>query len=289
MRIAVLCSRDSWYLRDLQRAANDRQTVVCHPFSRLHSRVGSSVEVASASASLTAVDALLVRTMPPGSLEQVVFRMDALAQLHAQHVLVVNSPKAIEAAVDKYLALCKLQRAGFDIPCTDTSQTVDEAMEGFQQLGQDVVVKPIFGSEGRGIARINDPAIAERTFKLLVQLGAVIYQQEYVPHEGSDLRLLVVGEEVFGIRRVNHLDWRTNVSRGAKVEPLELSSELIDMARRGAREMGAVMAGVDLLPTRDGRTLLIEVNAVPGWRALSRALGVDVAAKVLATIETMLN
>lgn len=289
MRVAALCSPDSWYLRDLRRAADKHQSVTALPFSRLHSRIEQDIEVSSEAHSLSSFDAVLVRTMPPGSLEQVVFRMDALAQLQAGGTVVVNPPKAIEVAVDKYLALSRLHRAGFDVPRTETSQTVDEAMEGFQRLGGDVVVKPIFGSEGRGITRINDPAIAERTYKLLTQLGAVIYQQEFVPHEGCDIRLLVIGQHVHGIRRVNRLDWRTNVSRGATVEPLEITPELTETAQRATREMGALMAGVDLLPARDGRNLLIEVNAVPGWRAVARALDIDIAAQVLKTIEDRLQ
>ena len=289
MRVAALCSPDSWYLRDLQRSAGANHTVVALPFSRIHSRIEAEIEVGSETETLSAFDAVLVRTMPPGSLEQVVFRMDALAQLEAQGTLVINPPKAIEVAVDKYLALSRLHRAGFDVPCTETSQTVDEAMEGFHRLGGDVVVKPIFGSEGRGITRIDDPAIAERTYKLLTQLGAVIYQQEFVAHEGFDIRLLVIGRDVYGVRRINPRDWRTNVSRGASVEPLELTPDLIEIAQRATREMGAVMAGVDLLPACDGRNLLVEVNAVPGWRAVSRALGIDIASQVLKTIERLLR
>ena len=219
--------------------------------------------------------------MPPGSLEQVVFRMDALQRLAAGGIPVINSPKAIEAAVDKYLTLSLLQNAGFEVPATETSQTVDEAMEGFHRLGGDVVVKPLFGSEGRGIARIADEAIAVRTFKMLTQLGAVIYQQKFIDHEGYDVRLLVIGDEVLGMRRSNQLDWRTNVSRGAKAEAIEVSSDMADQAMRAAKSVDASIAGVDFLPAKDGRYYAIEVNAVPGWRAMAKTQEIDVAEKVL--------
>ena len=286
MRVAVLSSADSWYVRDLQRAAGDDHQVQPLPFSRIMSVIARDTKVASGEQQLNEYDAVLVRTMPPGSLEQVVFRMDALQRLEAAGVPVFNPAKAIEVAVDKYLTLAKLQAAGFDVPRTETSQSIEEAMVGFARLGGDVVLKPLFGSEGRGITRISDEAIAERTFKLLIQLGAVVYQQEFIEHQGYDLRLLSLGGEVLGMRRFNRLDWRTNVSRGARGEPLTVTHQLADLARRATQSVHAVMAGVDLLPAKDGRLLAIEVNAVPGWRAISRTLDIDVAAKVLSLLQS---
>lgn len=285
MRLAVLSSANSWYARDLQRAAGDRHVVVPLPFTQIQSAVGKTTDVLVGDHTLTEFDAVLVRTMPPGSLEQVVFRMDALQRLESLGIATINPPKSIESAVDKYLTLSLLQQAGFDVPPTETNQTVDDAMAGFHRLGGDVVVKPLFGSEGRGITRIDDEAIAIRTFKLLVQLGAVIYQQQFIEHEGYDIRLLVIGEEVLGMRRSNQLDWRTNISRGATAEPIEVTAEMVEQARRAMQSVGALIAGVDLLPARDGRCLAIEVNAVPGWRAMAKARKTDVAAKVLEFVE----
>ena len=213
-----------------------------------------SLTATSVGVDLRSVDAVLVRTMPPGSLEQVVFRMDLLAQLEGAGVLVVNPPKAIEAAVDKYLTTARLQAAGLTVPRTIVCQTVDDALSAFAALGGDVVVKPLFGAEGRGIARLQDAAVAQHAFSLLVQSGAVLYLQEFVPHEGSDLRVLIVGERAWAMRRRNPLDWRTNVSRGATPEPAELTAELEELARRAADAVGAPVAGVDLLPGATGRS-----------------------------------
>ena len=164
MHLAVLSSPESWYTRDLQRAAELLGDVVTPlPFSRICSSVDAdpvASSVGSLENSLSEFDTVLVRTMPPGSLEQVVFRMDALQHLVAKGVPVVNSPKAIEAAVDKYLTLARLQQVGIDVPRTEVSQSIDEAMAGFERLGGDIVLKPIFGSEGRGITRISDEAVA---------------------------------------------------------------------------------------------------------------------------------
>jgi ribosomal protein S6--L-glutamate ligase len=131
-----------------------------------------------------------------------------------------------------------------------------------------------------------DEALALRAFKMLEQLGAVLYLQEFISHEGADLRLLVIGRRVLGMRRRNALDWRTNVSRGAKAEPLEVDA---DLARIALTAADAVGAGVDLVPSRDGELYAIEVNAVPGWKALAAALEVDVARMVLEYVESVVT
>jgi RimK family alpha-L-glutamate ligase len=285
MHVAVLAARDSWYFRDLQRAAGDRYELTSVSYKALSSLAhGGELTIRSAAVELSRADGVLVRSMPPGSLEQVVFRMDALAQLEAGGVKVVNPAKAIETAVDKYLATCRLQRAGMLVPPTLVCQTADESLAAYETLGGDVVVKPLFGGEGRGITRVTDSAIARRVFMALEQMGAVLYLQQFIPHDGADWRLLVIGDEVFGMKRVNHDDWRTNVSLGARPAPLEVTVELAQMARRAAACVGASIAGIDLLPARDGRLYALEVNAVPGWRALSDVTGVDVAERVLSHV-----
>ena len=283
MDIAILAARESWYFRDLQRAAGERHRLTPISYKALGSRVaGPQLSLSGGGVDLGAVDAVLVRSMPPGSLEQVVFRMDALARLEAAGVRVVNPARAIEAAVDKYLATAKLQAAGLLVPATIVCQTASDALQAFETLGGDVVVKPLFGGEGRGITRVSDAAVARRVFTALEQIGSVLYVQQFVPHEGVDWRLLVIGDDVLGMKRINPDDWRTNISLGARPAPLEVTVELAQLARRAAAAVGATVAGVDLLPARDGRLYAIEVNAVPGWRALGGVTGVDVASRVLA-------
>jgi len=97
---------------------------------------------------------------------------------------------------------------------------------------------------------------------------------------------LVLGEDVWGIRRSNPHDWRTNVSRGAVTEAIEVTDALRDYALRASAAVGAVVAGVDLLPADDGRLLALEVNAVPGWRALGRTLEIDIASRLLSFLSS---
>lgn len=282
MRIAVLGSASSWYVKDLKRAAADQHEVFPISYSNLSSLVSTErVDISSKDCDLCEFDSVLVRSMPPGSLEQVIFRMNALAQLSDRGIRVVNSPRAIEIAVDKYLTTAKLQQASLRVPSTITCQTVEDAMAAFVQLDGDVVVKPIFGSEGRGIVRLTDAAIALRTFKSLEQIGSVIYVQEFIPHYGYDIRLLVIGIKVFGMRRSHPTDWRTNLSRGASAEKLEVTAELAEIAYQAASAVQAEIVGIDLLPGIDGNLYVLEANAVPGWRGLAKALNLDVAKFIL--------
>lgn len=282
MRIAILASPDSWYVRDLRRGAADRHELAVLPFSEISLGLRKSgIDIRSGETSLLDFDAVLVRTMPPGSLEQVVFRMDALLRLEAAGVPVFNPPRALETAVDKCLASAKLQAAGLRTPRTFVCQTAEQALIAFVELGGRAVLKPLFGGEGRGITRLDDVDLAARAFGMLTQLSAVLYLQEFIPHPGHDLRLFVLGRKVYGMRRINADDWRTNVSRGARTEPLEVTDELRELALRAADAIGAPLAGVDLLPGLDGQLYALEVNAVPGWKALARTLQIDVAAEVL--------
>ncbi len=280
MRIAALSNPNSWYFKDLQRAAGEHHTVRCFSFRHLHAQCDAASGVMAEGELLSDYDAVLVRSMPPGSLEQVIFRMDLLARLEAGGTPVCNAPRALEVAIDKYLATEKLREAGLDVPQTSVCQNAGMAMEVFEQFGGCAVIKPLFGGEGRGITLVDDPALAERAFRMLEQLGAVIYLQEFIDHPGYDLRLLVLGEDVFGIRRSNPHDWRTNVSRGAKTDAIEVTDSLRMIARRASTDIGAEFAGVDLLPAPDGRLLALEVNAVPGWRAVARTLKIDIAQRV---------
>jgi ribosomal protein S6--L-glutamate ligase len=231
---------------------------------------------------LRKVDRVLLRTIPAGSLEQIIFRMDALQRLEAAGVPVVNPPRAMEACCDKYLASARLAAAGLCTPTTAACERRDEAMRAFDALDRDVVLKPLFGAEGKGITRITDPELAYRAFQLLEHQGGVMYMQRYIEHDHGDLRAFVLdGKVIAAMRRRGGDDWRANVSRGGSTESVELSAEQGRLAVEAAAALGALVAGVDLLPARDGRCYVLEVNAIPGWRGLTQATGVDVAAKVI--------
>src|SRR4051794_38854497 len=135
MQIALLAGGDGWHVRDLQRAASAAGHIACVvDFRRVVAGLAGLTD------SLAGYDAAIVRTMPPGSLEQVVFRMNLLQQAAARGVRFLNSPAALECCVDKYLASARLERAGLPVPPTVVCQDSDQAMEAFEKLGGDVIV-----------------------------------------------------------------------------------------------------------------------------------------------------
>jgi ribosomal protein S6--L-glutamate ligase len=277
MRIAILSGGTGWHVQDVLRAArelgHDAQSL---DFRALHTSVNA------ASDALARFDAVLVRTMPAGSLEQVVFRMDLLHEAAARGIPVLNPPRAVEVCVDKYLTTARLSRAGIATPPTAICQKSDDALTVFAELGGDVVLKPLFGAEGRGMCRITDAETMWRTSRVLEQTGQVIYLQQFVRHPGWDLRAFVIGGRVIAsMRRVAGADWRTNVAQGGTAERVTLSVEEERLALHAAEAVGCPVAGVDLLPGLGGELFVIEVNAVPGWKALAPTCGVDVAKEVV--------
>jgi ribosomal protein S6--L-glutamate ligase len=280
MRIALLSGGDGWHVRDLMRAAAELgHSAKPVDFRRVWAGVPASSDP------LDTFDRVIVRTMPPGSLEQVVFRMDRLHALELRGVPILNPPRALEVCVDKYLALVRLQTAGLCVPATIVCQDAEAAIAAFEALGRDVVVKPIFGSEGRGMMRVSDPELAWRTFRTLERTHAVLYIQKFIAHPGWDLRAFVLnGKVLAAMRRSSNGDWRTNVAQGATAESVKLSPDQEELAVRAAEAVGATAAGVDLLPDLDGQLHVIEVNAVPGWKALAPATGVDVARAIIEQV-----
>jgi len=243
----------------------------------LVARLGTRPWLTAEGEPLEQYDALFVRIIPGGSLEQVIFRVDALHRLENAGVRVINSPTAIERTVDKYYTSTLLEDAGLPTPRTVVTEQFQDAVDAFQELGGDVVVKPIFGAEGRGMVRVSDPDTAYRVFRAL-ELGRYIYYlQAFVPHNQEDIRVFVVGNRAVAgmVRRAD--SWKTNVAQGAQAVPFPVDEELAALSVRAARALGADYAGVDILPTEDGEYTVVEVNGIPGWRGLKGATGVDVA------------
>ncbi len=220
--LVTLVSGSGWHVQDLRRASGIVGVQLdAIPFSQLTSWVGGSATLLAAKIPLMQCDGVLVRMMPPGSLEQVVFRMDALHRLASIGVPVLNPPGAVEASVDKYATLARMDAQGLPVPLTWVGESAAAAMDAFRDLGEDVVVKPLFGSEGRGLVRVTETEVARRVFHALERVGSVLYVQQYIPHKGNDLRVFVLGSRVLGgIRRHAPTgDWRTNVAIGGRAEP----------------------------------------------------------------------
>jgi ribosomal protein S6--L-glutamate ligase len=285
MRIAVVGERGGWHIEQLLAKLVHRGHAAASVSWRMVEAHVDATGLRFGPEPLATADVIVVRGMPGvgaegARLDDVIFRMDALAQLEAGGTPVVNPPRALEIGIDKYLALAMLARAGLPVPRTHVVQGHAAALEAWESLGRDCVVKPLFGSRGRGVVRVvdADALVAAAT-------PGVTYLQEYVPHPGWDLRILVIGDDTFSMRRrATAGEWRTNISLGGQPEAIEVGPAVIDLARRAARAVGTTIGGIDLVPGPDG-PLVLEVNAVPAWRGLQTVVATDLTDAVAAAIE----
>jgi RimK family alpha-L-glutamate ligase len=276
VRVGILGQRGGWHTEALLTALAGRGIAAeCFRISQLTARVTARPRLTSVETPLDEFDIVFVRAIPGGSLEQIIFRVDALHRLESAGVRVVNSASTIERGVDKYYTAALLDDAGLPTPRTIVTERWEEALAAFQELGGDVVVKPLFGSEGRGMVRASDVDTYYRVLRAL-ELGRYVYcVQEFVPHGSADIRAFVVGGRVVAamLRRGN--GWKTNAAQGAKGEPYDMDESLVSLSVRAAALLGAEHAGVDILPCESGGYTVVEVNTIPGWRALRAATGVD--------------
>lgn len=228
-------------------------------------------------------DAVFVRGVPGGSLEEVIFYLDILHALQALGVPVYNDGRAIERSVDKAMTSLLLHQAGLPTPMTWVLRDYDQAVAIAEREladGHFVISKPLFGSQGEGIRRL------EKTTDLLWLTGSrgIFYLQRFVPCNGdgfSDHRVFVInGQAVAAMRRRGKF-WLNNVARGASCEAVELHGALADLAVQATQILQMDYAGVDIIEDRQGCFSVIEVNSIPAWKGLQSVCEENIA-KLLA-------
>lgn len=278
----VLGGGPGWHQDQLSSAATDLNVEVAfEPYEALLAVVERTGQrVIAGNEPLDRFDAVLTRTMPAGSMESITARLSMLHRSVDSKIHVINSPSALEAAIDKYTTVSIADRLGIETPATAIAQDRTAALGQFESLGGDVVVKPIFGGEGRGVMRITERELARTVFGTLQTAGLVIYQQRFEPPGGRDGRVLILGEQTLGLRRRNDQDFRTNRSAGGVATPWSIPKELDDASRRLTDAMGLTIAAVDWIETDDGWKL-IEVNAIPGWRSAQTVVDANIARGVV--------
>lgn len=275
-------NENSWCSMQLKEAAiKFGLQPLCFSFPRLMARIGFKPEVSlDESDVLKDLKAIVVRPIGRGSLEEIIFRMDLLHRLKRLGMYIINPPNAIERSVDKYYALSLLEEAGLPVPRTVVTESAREALKAFNDLGGDVVIKPIFGSRGIGSTRISDPDIAERIFRALEFHHQVIYLQEFIPHGNYDIRVFVLGNRVLAaMRRFSNL-WKTNISLGAEPVAYRPTEEIEQLAIKSAEIIGCEVAGVDILESEKGN-FIIELNSQPGWRGLQSVTKTNIAEEII--------
>lgn len=233
-------------------------------------------------------DAVMVRGIAPGFLEQITLRMDVLHTLAELRIPVFNPATAIEHTVDKARTSLRLHLAGLSTPRTWACENQQMAFDiAHQQLTNNVILvaKPLFGCQGKGIALIQ----SMQDLEMYTPIGDSFYLQEYIQPEQQgqwqDWRLLVIDSTVCAAmsRRSNH--WITNFAQGASCFATTVTTEMEQLAIKATQAVNADYAGVDLIRHVNGDFKVLEVNSVPAWKGLYQATHIDVAtqlAKALA-------
>lgn len=290
LKVAIMADETGWHTRQLQAALRARGAVGrcvdledCHVDTTL-SRHGLVIP----GFGRDLPDAVLVRGIAGGSFEQVTKRLGVLHALRELGVPVYNDARAIERSVDKSMTSLLLHAAGIPTPATWATESQAQAQriavrEG--AAGHALVLKPLFGSQGKGLQLVGDVAGVHHPLPALGKgHGSLAYLQRFVPpttEPGFDWRVLVVGgRAVTAMRRVS-AHWVHNVAQGARCEPAALTSELSHLAERCAQALDMDYAGVDLIPSAGQGTQVIEVNGVAAWQGLQRVTGFNIARAIV--------
>lgn len=278
-RVAILVDEPDWHTRDLTRALVARGADVA---AVSLAEVGFRTDTGQAP-QLTGLgpmpDVAFVRVIATGSFEQVTKRLGALHGLRALGVPVTNDPRAIETCVDKSMTSFRLALAGIATPPTWTVESAASAralVTTEAGPGRPLVLKPLFGSQGRGLRLIETPA----DLPPADEVAGVHYLQRYVgaTRDWHDWRVFVIGDRAIAAMRRHGTGWRTNAAQGAHCEAITPTGAIADLACAALAATGAGHGGVDIIRDRAGDLTVLEVNSMPAWRALRRASGIDVAA-----------
>lgn len=235
---------------------------------------------------LESLSAIVVRPFGRMSLDQAIFRIDLLYVMQDKGLFVFNKPSAIEKCVDKFRSLYLLKLHNLPVPRTIVTERSSLALKHIEMLnGNDVVIKPMFGSRGHGSMkiRIRDHDILWEVTRSIAFTKHTIYLQEYIPHEGVDVRVFVVGDKILAAmhRYAPPKQWKTNIARGGKpVKINKLDPYVEEIVLKAAKILECDIAGIDVILLRDS-VYILEVNSQPGWKGLQEVHpDIDIAEEI---------
>jgi [lysine-biosynthesis-protein LysW]--L-2-aminoadipate ligase len=277
VKLGVLCSRVRVEEKLILAALRQRGI----GFDRIDPR---HLVIDVASKGMDEYDAVLVRCLSHTRAYYLTHWLEGLG------VPAVSSHHIVTTCGDKMLTSVALQKAGLPIPPTAIAFATDTAVSAMEEMGYPVVIKPLAGSWGRLLARVNDRDAAEAILEHKTTLGGfqhgVAYIQDYVDKPGRDIRTLVAGNRVvYAIYRLS-AHWITNTARGGETQPCPISLEIADLSVAAAQAVGVGpeqpgIVAVDLFETAAGQLLINEVNHTPEFHGAMQATETDVAGAIV--------
>jgi [lysine-biosynthesis-protein LysW]--L-2-aminoadipate ligase len=208
----------------------------------------------------------------------------ALRLLNGWGVPTVNTAAVAELCGDKLATSAALARAGVPQPRATLAFSIESALEAMESLGYPVVLKPVVGSWGRLLAKINDRDAAEAILEHKATLGSyqhsVFYIQEFIDKPGRDIRAFVIGNRLVTAiyRKSEH--WITNTARGAAGELCPLTPPLEDLCLQAAQAVGGGILAVDLVEDSERGLLVNEINHTMEFHTTQPISGIDLGQQI---------
>ena len=209
----------------------------------------------------------------------------ALRILNAFDVTTINTAAVAEACGDKLTTSTLLAKAGLPQPRNVVAFTPESALEALEELGYPAVVKPVVGSWGRLLAKVNDRDAAEAIFEHKATLGSsqhqIFYVQEYIAKPGRDLRAVVIGDRVLTAMYRKSEHWITNTARGGEGELCPITPEIESLCLGATRAMGGGVLAIDMIEHLERGYLINEVNHTMEFHTMQPLSGIDIAGEIV--------
>ncbi|MFZ5808920.1 MAG: lysine biosynthesis protein LysX [Chloroflexota bacterium] len=209
----------------------------------------------------------------------------AVKVLNAMGIPTVNTAAVAETCGDKLATSVALTKAGVPQPRVRTAFSIESALQAIEELGYPVVLKPIIGSWGRMVAKVNDRDAAEALLEHKETLGSyqhsIYYIQEYIQKPGRDIRAFVVGDEVIAAIYRESEHWVTNTARGAKGENCPITPQLSSVCLQAAKAVGGGVLAIDVFEDAERGYLVNEVNHTMEFHTSYPITGVDIPGKIV--------
>ena len=275
IRLGVLVS----FLRQEEKlilsAARARGMQVTPIFDR---ELALNVSAPTAADSGIDIDVLLDRSVVHSRAGYTLFAMDRWG------IPTLNTSQAVTICDDKARASMVLEAAGIPSPRTFVTYSVESAIEACESLGYPAVLKPVTGSWGRLIAKVNGPEQARAIISQKSEHGSfhheIYYVQEFIEKPGRDIRAYVIGGKLIAASYRTSEHWITNAARGAVSKPCPVTPEIEELALRACEAVGARLAGVDLIETDEGLKV-IEINTGGEFKGLMTTTDHDIAGEIV--------
>lgn len=276
--IYILTDKIGWHAKQLYHALTHHQCQAHYiSLQQLHWHFNNNISTPlhPENIAIPPPAGLFTRMISTGSFEQITLRLSALHAYEHMNIPVYNSARAIEKTVDKAMTSFLLHHAGIPTPETWVSESAEHLYSLIAQVhqqGESVVLKPLFGSQGRAIQCIHPQDIIPD----LTPYAGVYYLQKFVHTKKTsdnnyyDWRIFVVNHQTKAIMLRRNTQWLTNYNQGAQCQFVAYDQQLSQLAEAATRAIGIDYAGVDIIRDKTGKAYVLEINSMPAWRGLQK-------------------